>query len=96
MPIIQPSEIDRRNKRIVITIYIILVLGAVTQIFPFLWMLSSSLKDNIEIYKLPPKLIPPRPTMVELQFDVPEGATQKEIEKDAVLASFYLLKKEQM
>ena len=56
-------------------------------------MLSSSLKDNIEIYKLLPKLIPPRPTMVERQFDAPDGATQKQLEADAVLASFYLFRK---
>ena len=93
MPIIQPSERDSKNRGILITIYILLILGAVTQIFPFLWMLSSSLKDNIEIYKLPPKLIPPRPTMVEFQFNAPEGATKKQLEADAVLASFYLLQK---
>lgn len=93
MPIIHESEKDRKNRSILITIYILLILGAVTQIFPFLWMLSSSLKDNVEIYKLPPKLIPPRPTMVELQFNAVDGATKKQIEADAVLASFYLFKK---
>ena len=93
MPIIQPPEKDPKNKAIIIATYIILTLGAVTQVFPFLWMFSSSLKDNIEIYKLPPKLIPPRPTMVELQFTAAENASQNQLEADAVLASFYLMKK---
>ena len=93
MPIIHPTEKDLKNRAIIIATYLILTLGAVTQIFPFLWMLSSSLKDNVEIYKLPPKLIPPKPTMVELQFIVPEDVEQKQLEADAVLASFYLLKK---
>jgi multiple sugar transport system permease protein len=38
--------------------YIVLIIGAIITIVPFLWMLSTSLKTPEEVYIIPPKLIP--------------------------------------
>ncbi len=46
--------------------YIILVLLSVIMLFPFVWMLSSSLKDVTQIYQL--KLFPERPTLENYRY----------------------------
>jgi len=38
--------------------HIILLIATVILIFPFLWMLSGSLKNSLEVVKMPPDLIP--------------------------------------
>ncbi|MFD2671069.1 carbohydrate ABC transporter permease [Marinicrinis sediminis] len=48
-----------KKKRIAdVMTHVILLAAAVTFIFPFVWMLSGSLKDNLEVVKMPPNLIP--------------------------------------
>ena len=42
-------------------LHIILLGGAVTMVAPFVWMLSSSLKKNLEVFHIPPTLIPAVP-----------------------------------
>lgn len=39
-------------------VYMILVCTAVTMIFPFVWMVSTALKPDNELYRFPPNLIP--------------------------------------
>lgn len=39
-------------------IYLVLILGAVTTLLPFLWMISTSLKDPTEVMLLPPRFLP--------------------------------------
>jgi multiple sugar transport system permease protein len=39
-------------------IYALLLLGAAAMLFPFLWMLSTSLKQDFALFVTPPKLIP--------------------------------------
>lgn len=39
-------------------IYLVLTLGAVTTLLPFLWMLSTSLKDPTEVMLMPPRFLP--------------------------------------
>jgi len=41
-----------------LAIYLILLVGAVTMLVPFLWMLSSALKPEAQVFVLPPRLIP--------------------------------------
>ncbi len=41
--------------------HIILLGGAITMIIPFVWMLSTSLKTNLEVFNIPPTIIPPSP-----------------------------------
>ncbi len=42
--------------------YCILLSAAVICLFPFMWMVSTSLKETSEIYKMPPGLFPQNPT----------------------------------
>lgn len=39
-------------------LYLVLALGAVAMVVPFVWMLSSSLKTDAEIFRYPPRWIP--------------------------------------
>lgn len=45
-------------------VYIILTLGAITMIFPFLWMISTAFKSPSEVEAYPPYWIPKFPTLV--------------------------------
>ena len=42
-------------------LHIVLLGGAVTMVAPFVWMVSSSLKKNLEVFHIPPTLIPAVP-----------------------------------
>ena len=44
-------------------VYALIVALALTMLMPFLWMLSSSLKPQSEIFRLPPAVIPPHPSL---------------------------------
>jgi ABC-type sulfate transport system permease component len=51
----------QRNKRsplLTILVYAGLLIGLIFAGFPILWMLASSLKSNMEIFALPPRLLP--------------------------------------
>ncbi len=49
-----------RNTPIAIklVLYVLLIVGAIVMVFPFVWMLSTSLKTVGAIAEMPPKLIP--------------------------------------
>jgi multiple sugar transport system permease protein len=56
------STRERRKKRISqVILAIILLIGGIAMIFPFVWMVSSSLKNAQDIYTL--SLVPPNPTL---------------------------------
>jgi len=44
-------------------IYLLLGLGVLVAATPYLWMISSSFKDQVEIFAFPPTLIPQLPTL---------------------------------
>jgi multiple sugar transport system permease protein len=44
-------------------IYVILTLGAITMVFPFLWMISTAFKPPSEVEAYPPYWIPKTPTI---------------------------------
>ncbi len=46
-----------------ITAYLVAALASVFAIFPFLWMISTSLKPQFEIFKFPPEWIPSKVTL---------------------------------
>lgn len=48
----------RRKPVVMIIVYLILILGAIACIFPFYWMIKSSMVDVDHIFEIPPKLIP--------------------------------------
>jgi multiple sugar transport system permease protein len=41
-----------------VPLYVALTAGAVATLFPFVWMVSTSLKPDLELFKTPPQLIP--------------------------------------
>jgi len=43
------------------TLYILLLLLALTMLLPFIWMVSTSLMDELEVFSYPPKLLPDNP-----------------------------------
>ncbi|WP_026486280.1 carbohydrate ABC transporter permease [Caldanaerobius polysaccharolyticus] len=45
----------KKKKSTIIITHIILMLGAITMILPFLWMISTSLKPLSEVFVFPPK-----------------------------------------
>ena len=47
-------------KFLTIVTHLLLIVVGVSMVMPFLWMLSTSLKDKTELYDYPPKLIPSR------------------------------------
>lgn len=44
-------------------LYIILLLGGIVMIFPFLWMISSAFTPHLFIIEIPPHLIPKTPSL---------------------------------
>lgn len=52
--------------------YIVLILGALSMILPFLWMLSTALKAPGSVLTVPPQIIPKEPTLESFRrvFDV--------------------------
>ncbi|MNH82921.1 Lactose transport system permease protein LacG [compost metagenome] len=52
------AKVKKRIQPSQIILHIILTLGALIMIFPFLWTVSSSLKDMSQIFLLPPAWIP--------------------------------------
>ena len=53
----------RRVKRTMTrtVIYLILIGGALTMVLPFIWMISTALKTNLEVFTFPPTFIPEVP-----------------------------------
>ena len=45
-------------------IHLVLLMVTITTLFPFVWMLSTSLKDTVLVFSYPPKLIPNPPAWV--------------------------------
>jgi len=61
----QPSVLDRLKKNLTngeylwrIFIYIVMIIGAIIMFLPFLWLISSSLKDELHVFQYPPQWIP--------------------------------------
>lgn len=52
----QPSPIRRILRKI--PLYLVASLGAFLTILPFLWMILSSIRNNSEIFRYPPTIIP--------------------------------------
>lgn len=43
--------------------YIVIVFALIWTLFPIYWMLATSLKENIDVFKVPPDLFPVNPTV---------------------------------
>ena len=54
---VQKKRFSRKTRSHAV-IHLVLIIGAVIMIFPFVWMILTSLKTNVESLKLPPTLLP--------------------------------------
>ena len=60
----QPQHSTDSNTQITrLALYVLLILLAIAVIFPFYWMVATSLKTNPEAFYFPPDFIPPNPTL---------------------------------
>lgn len=50
-----------------IAIYVILIVAVMISLAPFLYVLSTSFKDTVSLFKYPPEWIPKEPTLVNFQ-----------------------------
>ena len=57
IPVIE-TKVKKKVKPSQIILHIILTIGAIIMIFPFLWTVSSSLKDISQIFLVPPAWLP--------------------------------------
>jgi multiple sugar transport system permease protein len=48
----------RKTNPVRVIVFIILLIGAATMVLPFLWMISTSLKEANLVYTIPPQWIP--------------------------------------
>lgn len=50
----------KKNRKCLIKIFvnILIIIGAIAMVLPFLWMLSTSFKDPVDVFKLPIRWIP--------------------------------------
>ncbi|QRN85278.1 carbohydrate ABC transporter permease [Clostridia bacterium] len=54
--------VTKKNTIKIIT-YILLIAGCFVMLFPFFWMLSTSVKNPVDVFKLPVKWIPDEPVL---------------------------------
>ena len=60
----QPPQLTDSNTQISrIALYVLLTLLAIAILFPFYWMVATSLKTNPEAFYYPPDFYPPQPTL---------------------------------
>jgi multiple sugar transport system permease protein len=63
---VYPKQQRRPKKRINfgrIAVYIILILGSIVALMPFLWMILASFKTGAEVRQIPPTFWPVEPTL---------------------------------
>jgi multiple sugar transport system permease protein len=51
-------KVVKRTSTIRVVVFMLLLAGALTMVVPFLWMLSTSLKEAKFVYEIPPRWIP--------------------------------------
>ncbi len=56
-----PTQAARRVDGGNFFIYALAIALGITMLLPFLWMISTSLMDEFEVYKFPPRLLPAEP-----------------------------------
>jgi multiple sugar transport system permease protein len=64
------DDARRRTRRTIqrAALYVVLLLGAVISLFPFYWMVNTSLKPGYEIFAWPPAMFPSRLTLDAYRF----------------------------
>lgn len=69
MPLFPPRLKSPGEKISVGFIYVILIAWGLAMLFPLFWALNSSVKDNLTIYEIPPKILPHLATAIILEMD---------------------------
>ncbi len=54
----QKSGFKRKKITKKLIIHLLLIMGGITMLLPFFWMVSTSLKENSLLFQIPPKFIP--------------------------------------
>ena len=54
---------NRKEKKARIFIYVFIGVVLIVTLFPFYWIINMSLQKSIELYDVPPNLVPPKPTL---------------------------------
>lgn len=68
VPAVTQTRVARRSRwALHIPLYLILILGAIIMLLPFVWMLSASSKTMAEIFQLPPRWLPATLTLKNYQ-----------------------------
>lgn len=68
VPAVTQTRVARRSQwALHIPLYLILILGAIIMLLPFVWMLSASSKTMAEIFQLPPRWLPATLTLKNYQ-----------------------------
>ena len=85
-----------KKKRMLsqILLYVVLIIVAITMLFPFLWMLSSSLKLDREIFAFPIQWIPENPVWsnyVDIWTRIPLATFIKNTAKITLIVTFLQL-----
>jgi multiple sugar transport system permease protein len=62
-----PTARRRRSANGPVVNYVILIVGAIVMLTPFIWMLSTSFKPQAETVTFPPQLLPRHPTLSHYQ-----------------------------
>ncbi|MCC3376544.1 carbohydrate ABC transporter permease [Cohnella sp. REN36] len=77
--------------------YSVALLFIVASIVPIVWMISSSMKDNISIYRFPPTWVPtiPKAVTITLDYDGTELQSEEQFELEAMKAIWFTWKKMQ-
>ncbi|MEP7293901.1 MAG: carbohydrate ABC transporter permease, partial [Chloroflexota bacterium] len=58
---LNPSQRKRGSRRGRLFTYVLLILVSMLMLFPFLWLVGSSLKSQLEVFEYPPTWIPNPP-----------------------------------
>lgn len=70
-------------------LYLVLLIGGLAMVFPFLWMIASSLKNAADIYTL--SLVPPNPTLNNYRSVLRDTAFVRWFGNSLVIAAFTTL-----
>lgn len=57
------KKLNKKHLTRNIVLYLLEIAGTVVMLFPFLWMVSNALKENVFVIEYPPQLIPDNPSV---------------------------------
>ena len=66
----KPSSLQRTKRLTTALTYFFLILGAIIMIFPFVWMILTSLKTLSESMQIPPTILPAKPVFENFTYAV--------------------------